>query len=314
VVITGGAGFIGQHCARHLLEQGWDVHILDLVELEKMQNLAEHGCTVQQGDIRSASDVHFALDGADAVVHLAALISVPQSFNDPEATSQTNVEGTRILLKAAQAFGVQRVIAASSAAIYGESEQLPVTENNPVQCQSPYAESKFSNEIDIQQFREQGLNAIALRFFNVYGPNTDTSEGYASVLPIFVDRISKKQPLIVHGDGLQTRDFVHVADVALAISNLLDLNETFAHGVVNVATGKAVSLLDVIGLLNKFNSELDRSSATNPRFEASRVGDIRHSVGSYDRLHEMCGWEPTVAFETGLRDMFDRMIQGVDSG
>ena len=170
VLITGGAGFIGGHCARKFRDAGWEVKLFDCVSIEKDDPLVHSGCTVQNGDVRDEQAVNRAIEGCDAVVHLAAVVSVPQSIENPAETMDINVQGTQNILNASQRSNLSHVIIASSAAVYGEQEMMPVDEAVAVEPLSPYGESKVRNERDVVSARNEGLNAIALRFFNVYGP------------------------------------------------------------------------------------------------------------------------------------------------
>ena len=220
VLITGGAGFIGRHCARRFVDQGWDVTLFDYAPIEDDDPLVESGCAVHIGDVRDQQAVGLAMQGCDAVVHLAAVVSVPESIENPDKTMDINVGGTQNVLAAAQRLGLAHAIFASSAAVYGEQGVLPITEATALESLSPYGESKIINERDVTTARNQGLNAIALRFFNVYGPGQSVSSGYASLIPMFINRLTHGERPTIFGDGMQTRDFIHVDDLTNAIVKL----------------------------------------------------------------------------------------------
>ncbi len=295
VLITGGAGFIGAHVANAAAHAGWDVHILDLVA----QHPQIHPkIKFIQGDVRDKGTVEDILSGFEAVVHLAAQISVPDSFADPEKTHSINVEGTQIILEASRKFGVDKVIVASSAAVYGRVASLPLKEDAAGDCISPYAESKWENENQVDLFRNLGLNSIALRFFNVYGPGQSADNSYASVIPKFLDLMIQGKNPTIYGNGKQTRDFIHVDDVAGAIIKLLELDAPYVYSVANVCTEKEHSILDIVSIitkgLNKTNQEI------NCLFEEPREGDIFHSCGSNGRLRSMISWKPEFNFEDSI--------------
>ena len=245
VLITGGAGFIGGHCARKFRDAGWEVKLFDCASIEEDDPLVHSGCTVQNGDVRDEQAVNRAIEGCDAVVHLAAVVSVPQSIENPAETMDINVQGTQNILNASQRSNLSHVIIASSAAVYGEQEMMPVDEAVAVEPLSPYGESKVRNERDVVSARNEGLNAIALRFFNVYGPKQSYESGYASLIPLFVNKMIRKEQPEIHGDGLQSRDFIHVDDLANAIVKLATLSERFPTPVANVATQTQTSVLEI---------------------------------------------------------------------
>ena len=205
VLVTGGSGFIGSNVIEELMKS-FKVVNLDLKpsknsEIEQMI-----------GDIRDKELVEKAVENCDIVIHLAAQVSVPLSIDYPQKTFDINIQGTQNIIDAAHKFGIKRLIIASSAAVYGEVSDLPLKEESAGQCLSPYAQSKWENETQIMLAREKGLEAIALRFFNVYGPGQSKDGTYAAVIPKFVEMLTTGKQPIVHGDGLQSRDFIHVKD------------------------------------------------------------------------------------------------------
>jgi len=305
VLITGGAGFIGRHVARHFLSKKWEVRLLDQQEIDSTDPLGLAGCDCFVGDVRSMDALRPAMHGCDAVVHLAAVVSVPQSFLEPEKTMDVNVNGTRTVLQCAQEMGVNNTIVASSAAVYGDSTDLPLEESAPTQSLSPYGESKVANEHDVVHFRKKGLNAIALRFFNVYGAGQNAGSSYASLIPLFVDAmVTGKQPTI-YGDGFQTRDFVHVSDLANAVFTLSSKSDGYQYPVANVATQTQTSVKQVVEIINAQLVEYNKGKTVEPLYADAREGDIRHSFGSNSRLQNMITWQPSITFEDGIAALIE---------
>ena len=310
VLITGGAGFIGRHCARHFLNHGWEVRLFDCVPIEDEDPLVESGCSVQVGDVRDEKAIDLAMENCDAVVHLAAVVSVPESIQNPGKTIDINVGGTRNVLASAQRLGISHAIFASSAAVYGGQGTLPLDEATPLESLSPYGESKILNEKDIKNARNQGLNAIALRFFNVYGPGQSVSSGYASLIPMFIDRLTHGERPTIFGDGMQTRDFIHVDDLTNAIVKLASLSKPYAVPVANVATQTQTSVLDVFNAINQHLVLTHHSPSVEPIFSPPRIGDIVHSYGSISKLESMIEWQPQVDLEEGLSALIEHQKGG----
>ena len=302
VLITGGAGFIGNHVAQVLLKQGLEVKIYDLKpsSLSKVESV--------QGDILDEVQLEQAAYGCDAIVHLAAQISVPRSIENPEETYNINVTGTQNVIACAEKMGIQRVLLASSAAVYGDATAIPLKEEAIGTLLSPYATSKYDNEHQVVLARERGLEAVALRFFNVYGPNQSTRGAYAAVIPKVIETITSGQRPVIFGDGQQTRDFVHVQDVAMGIFKLLgiDWNKVHSH-VYNVATQQQISILELIEAVNLNCVELGILEApVQPLFENSRIGDIQHSVADIEKIMEQIEWSPTIDFHQGIRTLLQQ--------
>ena len=302
-LVTGGAGFIGSHVVARLLAENWQVRVLDDLSSGDRAKLPPfaHDLEFIQGDIRNAEMCHAACVGIDAVFHLAALVSVVGSVEDPALNNSINVTGTLNMLTAARDSGVRRFVFSSSAAVYGDADQIPTEENQPLKPQSPYAVSKACGEMYGSNFQELfGLEVVNLRYFNVFGPRQNVSSGYAAVIPAFVKAaLSGRQPAI-YGDGLQTRDFVFVENVAEA--NVKAATAGGAGGqVFNVAGGQQTSLLDLIAALENATGKI-----ISPRFEAARGGEVRHSRAATERAKEILGFVPTVSLEEGLR----RTVEG----
>ena len=297
VLITGGAGFIGSHAAEALLAAGERVRVLDDFSTGRRENLVGMSGALEiiEGDVRERQTVAAAMRGCDRVLHLAAIASVTRSFEDPATTEAVNVGGTANVLAAAREAGVRRVVLASSCAVYGTTDALPVGEAAAASPESPYAQSKLRGEELCRAACEPGgLDAGVLRFFNVYGPRQDPSSDYSGVIAIFMDRFSGGRPCTVYGDGRQTRDFIFVTDVVAACRRTLDSRRLNA-APVNIGTGVETSLLDVLAALTN-------ASGREPvvRFGAAREGDIRHSRAACERAAELLGFRPTVAFPEGL--------------
>ena len=302
VLITGGAGFIGNHVAQVLLKQGLEVKIYDLKpsSLSKVESV--------QGDILDEVQLEQAAYGCDAIVHLAAQISVPRSIENPEETYNINVTGTQNVIACAEKMGIQRVLLASSAAVYGDATAIPLKEEAIGTLLSPYATSKYDNEHQVVLARERGLEAVALRFFNVYGPNQSTRGAYAAVIPKVIETITSGQRPVIFGNGQQTRDFVHVQDVAMGIFKLLgiDWNKVHSH-VYNVATQQQISILELIEAVNLNCVELGILEApVQPLFENTRIGDIQHSVANIEKIMEQIEWSPTIDFHQGIRTLLQQ--------
>ncbi|MCR4346535.1 MAG: SDR family oxidoreductase [Sulfuricaulis sp.] len=299
VLVTGGAGFIGSHLVEKLLAAGDRIRVVDDLSTGRRDNLVRHeALEFIEGDIRDAGLIDRCAKQMDAVVHLAAVASVQASMDDPVRTHQVNFDGTLNLLEASRLQGVKRFIYACSAAVYGDTETIPVPEEAIPKPLSPYAIDKLSGEhYLLHYYRAYGLAATSFRFFNIYGPRQDPSSPYSGVISIFVERLMRNQPITVFGDGVQTRDFVYVADLA-------DLLVRSAHGmegnggVFNVGTGKRHSLLQLLTNLEKISGKkIER------HHKPTRPGDIQHSCADVTRLKKTFGSAPATLFEEGLKKL-----------
>ncbi|MEW5791103.1 MAG: NAD-dependent epimerase/dehydratase family protein [Pseudomonadota bacterium] len=295
ILVTGGAGFIGSHTVDQLLAQGMPVRVLDNLSSGRRSNLpnAHPLLEFRQGDIRDPVAVAEAMDGVSHVLHLAAQVSVARSLEAPGESCQHNLLGFVNVLDAARRAGVERLVYASSAAVYGEPAYLPLDEAAPTRPLSPYGLEKLTNEAYAALYTHiHGLSCLGLRYFNVYGPRQDPASPYAGVISIFVERAQARLPLYIHDDGLQNRDFVCVPDVARVNADAL-LSD--AQGVCNVATGRSVTLLDLVGTLEKIlGYTLER------RHLPPRQGDIRDSGATGERMRACFGLERTIALDEGL--------------
>lgn len=300
-LVTGGAGFIGSHIAAALAARGDDVRVFDNFSTGKHSNLAQvPQAEIVEGDLRDRAAVARAVNGMNYVLHLAAMVSVPQSMSDPVSTDAVNVTGTLHVLEAARQAGVRRVVLASSCAVYGDNDELPLKEISQTRPLSPYAASKLTGEILCQTYyRAYGLPTVCLRYFNIYGPRQDPNSEYAAVIPKFAQRLKAGQPPTVFGDGTQTRDFVHVSDVVRA--NLLACERDGAIGqVLNVASGRGTSLLDLISTLNDL-----LGASIGPEFAPARSGDIRHSRGDGALIATTLGFRPEMSLVDGLKTIIE---------
>jgi UDP-glucose 4-epimerase len=295
--VTGGAGFIGSHLVDRLLSEGWQVRLLDDFSSGRESNVAHLNGKVEllRGDLRDRSLIEKALVGVDVVFHQAAVPSVPRSVAEPERTHDVNVNGTLGLLEAARSAGVRRLVFASSSSAYGDTPELPKVETMPPCPLSPYALQKYTSERYCQLYhRLYGLETVALRYYNVYGPRQNPESEYAAVIPRFASACLASQAPVVFGDGEQTRDFTFVGDAVSA--NLLAAEAPGAPGeVINVAGGRRVSLNQLLAEIREITG-----AKILPRHEAARPGDVRDSLASLERARELLGYEPQVELRTGL--------------
>jgi UDP-glucose 4-epimerase len=301
-LITGGGGFIGSTIARALLEQGNFVRILDNFSTGKRENLAGLEVELLEGDLRDPVIVAEAVTGIDIIFHEAAFVSVPQSMDDPLPCFEINQRGTEILLEAARKADVKRVVLASSAAVYGDLEQMPLEEDFGLRPLSPYAVSKRVDELYAEMYtRSFGLDVVALRYFNVYGPRQRPDSMYAAAVPIFARRLLDGKPITIYGDGGQTRDLIYVGDVVRA--NLLASEHPDAPGqVFNICTGDEIRVIDLVETLMDFFP-----NAPAPEFAPPRAGDIYRSLGNPAKAEKILGFKAQTSLEDGLRAVVEQM-------
>lgn len=296
-LVTGGAGFIGSHIAEALVGRGDEVRVLDNLSTGKLENLAGIAGRFEflEGDIRDLATCRRAVEGVAAVFHEAALASVVRSVEDPLLCNAVNVTGTLNLLVAARDAGAGSVVLASSSAVYGDDETLPKVEGREGRPLSPYGASKLFDEKYGQAFHAlHGLNAVALRYFNVFGPRQDPLSEYAAVIPLFIARILGGGRPTIYGDGEQSRDFIHVADVVRA--NLAAAGSADAAGeALNVASGAGTT---VNGLLAAVNRAL--GTKVEPIHAPPRPGDILHSTADISKARRRLGFAPSLSFVDGL--------------
>ncbi len=302
ILVTGGAGFIGSHLVARLLSSNKQVRVLDNLSSGKADHLPSHPMLqFLHADVRDIQAVREATRGVSTIVHLAAIASVEKSIEDPSGCHGTNFVGTLNLLEAASDAGIGTFVYASSAAVYGDTGVPPLREDSPVQPLSPYAVDKLAGELYCGIFvRQRRLAATALRFFNVYGPRQDPDSPYSGVLSIFSKRALAGTPVTIFGDGEQTRDFVHVADVVEAIARAIA--NPSGMQTVNVGSGAGLSLLQI---LSAFEQILGARVATIHRDQ--RPGDIRHSVADISTMRRLLQFAPKIPIQAGLRDLFSWM-------
>ncbi|MEM7260725.1 MAG: NAD-dependent epimerase/dehydratase family protein, partial [Planctomycetota bacterium] len=243
VLVTGGAGFIGSHLVERLERAGIDVVVLDDFSSGHRENLAGRNCTIVSGDLRDPDAVRNALDGVDGVLHHAAIPSVPGSVEDPIGTGSVNIMGTANLLDQCRGLAVKRIVFASSSAVYGEPESMPLTEDSATRPLSPYGVHKLAGEhlLRVASLTD-GIDTVSFRYFNVFGPRQRADSDYAAAIPIFQDKCAGGETPTIYGDGSQTRDFVHVSDVAEANFRALTRDENFGGAVFNLGRGEAIRI------------------------------------------------------------------------
>jgi UDP-glucose 4-epimerase len=300
-LVTGGAGFIGSHISDRLLADGHHVRILDNFSTGKRGNIPQSdNVEVVEGDVGDYDSVRAAMQQVDKVFHEAAIASVPETVGNPLASERVNYRGTLNILEAARHAGIQRVVFACSAAVYGDLPELPKQETMPVKPLSPYAVDKLASEQACQMFTYlYGLETVSLRYFNVFGPRQDPSSPYSGVISIFADHLQHGKQPTIYGDGEQTRDFVYVSDVVEA--NIRAASSPSAAGkAINIATGGRLSINDLLTTVCNI-----KGKPFEPRYKPARQGDIRHSRADISAAREFLDWQPVVGFEAGLRELFE---------
>ena len=301
-LVTGGAGFIGSHIAAALVQRGDRVRVLDNLSTGSLANLKEIGGQPEffEADLLDTDILREALQGVDCVFHQAALASVPRSIKTPLDTHAACVTGTINLLNESRKAEVRRVVYAASSSAYGDQVNSTKRETDLPAPRSPYAAAKLAAEYYAQAFfHTYGLETVAIRYFNVFGPRQDPDSPYSAVIPRFITAMLNGKSPVVYGDGKQTRDFTYVANVV--DGNLLAADADHVTGrVFNVSNGRTTSLLKLIELLNEYlGTEIE------PEFELSRPGDVRESMGDIAMARRYLAYEPRIEFEDGLRTSID---------
>lgn len=309
VLVTGGAGFIGSNLCEVLLELNAKVTCLDNFATGFKHNIAPFLChenfALIEGDIRDLATCHAACKKQDFVLHQAALGSVPRSINDPITSNEVNVGGFLNMLVAARDAGVQRFIYAASSSTYGDSEALPKVEDKIGKPLSPYAITKYVNELYADIFHTTyGLDTIGLRYFNVFGRRQDPNGAYAAVIPLFVKQFMECKSPVINGDGSYSRDFTYIDNVLQM--NLLAIvvdDERALNQVYNTAVGDRTTLLQLTGLLKEHLSAFDSAIAEVAiQHGPNRKGDIPHSLASVEKAEKLLGYKPTHTIETGIQE------------
>ncbi len=307
-LVTGGAGFIGSHIAEALLDQGESVRVLDNLATGRETNLAALQGRAQliRGDLRNLEAVRAAVEGVEVVFHQGALASVPRSIADPVTSLEININGTQNVLQAAQDAGVRRVVYASSSSIYGNTPTLPKHEQMQPHPVSPYAIHKLTGELLCEVFTSiYGLETVALRYFNVFGPRQDPTSEYAAVIPRFLTALIQKQRPIVFGDGEQTRDFTYIANVVQA--NLLAATSRAAVGyAMNIGCGEQVTLNTVLHLAGEL-----LGVTPDVEYREPRPGDVRDSLADISLAQRLLGYKPIIGFGEGLALTLDTLRKDV---
>jgi nucleoside-diphosphate-sugar epimerase len=301
-LVTGGAGFIGSNIVKELLIRGEQVRVLDNFSTGKRDNLFPYkdnpNLVVFEGDLRSFHIVRDAVKGVDYVLHQGALPSVPRSVKDPITSNDVNINGTLNILEASKEFGVKRVVFASSSSVYGNSEVMPKVETMPVAPLSPYALTKYAGERYCQIYYQlYGLETVALRYFNVFGPNQDPTSQYSAVIPKFIKLMQEGKRPGIYGDGTQSRDFTFVANNVEA--NLLACTTPGIGGeVFNIACGKRFTLIELTDAINEIIGK-----NIVPIFYDIRPGDIKHSLAGIEKAKKVLGFRVRKNFIDGLKDL-----------
>ena len=309
ILVTGGAGFIGSNLCEHLLQYNNKVVCLDNFSTGKtsnIQHLLNHpNFTLIVGDIRNLSDCHKAAEGVDYILHQAALGSVPRSINDPITTNAVNVSGFLNMLVAARDAKVKKIVYAASSSTYGDSESLPKVEDVIGKPLSPYAITKYVNELyaDIFQ-RTYGLDTIGLRYFNVFGRKQDPNGAYAAVIPKFVMQLMQHESPTINGDGNYSRDFTYIDNVIqMNVLALLTEDPKAMNTVYNTAFGDRTTLTDLMYFLKKYLAEFDsKIGEVETIYGENRIGDIPHSLASIEKAKNLLGYNPKFSMQQGLKE------------
>ena len=300
VVVTGGAGFIGHHVVTELVGRGHEVVVVDNLSrpspegLRRLRQLNVNLLRVDVTDYVTIKEVMNSLK-PETVVHAAALIDVAESVEKPHTYMHVNAEGTAVVAKVAEEVGVGRVVYLSSAAVYGAPKYLPIDEGHPTEPISPYGASKLAGELALKSIAESSgrLRYVILRLFNVYGPGQNPSSPYSGVITRFVHAVREGKEIMIYGDGEQSRDFIHVKDVAEAVVKALGIAEE--HVTLNIGTGSRTTINELAKLVMAVTGK-----EVPVKHVAPRKGDIRHSVASIERARRVLGWEPRVGLIEGL--------------
>ena len=311
ILVTGGAGFIGSNLCEALLQEGHEVVCLDNFATGKMENIQPllnnfpDRFTLITGDIRKGEDCRKAVEGVEYVFHEAALGSVPRSINDPVTTNEVNISGFLNMLVAARDAGVKRFIYAASSSTYGDSASLPKVEEVIGKPLSPYAITKYVNELYADVFaRTYGMECIGLRYFNVFGRKQDPNGAYAAVIPLFVKKLMAHESPVINGDGEYSRDFTYIDNVILMNKLAMTTeNPDAVNQVYNTAYGERTTLKQLVSYLKEYLSQFDPEIAAIEVYHGpNRKGDIPHSLASIDKAKKLLGYNPKFSMKEGLKE------------
>jgi UDP-N-acetylglucosamine 4-epimerase len=309
ILITGGAGFIGSNLCDHFMAKGYEVVCLDNFSTGFLKNIQHHlsnpGFTLIEGDIRNFEDCKKAVEGVTYVLHEAALGSVPRSINDPITTNDVNVSGFLNMLTASRDAGVKRFVYAASSSTYGDSQALPKTEDVIGRPLSPYAVTKYVNELYADVFsKTYGIETIGLRYFNVFGRRQNPEGAYAAVIPKFVIQLMQHESPVVNGDGTYSRDFTYIDNVILMNElAMLTQNHEAINTVYNTAYGDRTTLKELLNYLKDFLSEYDSAIKNVEVIHGQqRAGDIPHSLASIDKAKRLLNYNPEFSIQQGLKE------------
>ena len=300
ILVTGGAGFIGSHITEYLVQRGDDVTVLDNLNTGQMKNLSkiDNNINFVNGDIRDYKLLEELVSDSDGVFHEAALASVQQSFNMKDEYFDVNVNGTENILKLAKEYGF-KIVYASSSSVYGNPKKIPIKESDDRKPINPYAQTKLEDEYLAKKYSEMRVRVIGLRYFNVFGPRQ--SKEYAGVIKLFLEKIKQKIPPKINGDGLQTRDFVHIDDVVMA--NILAMDSNIKHEFFNVGTGNSISILELANAIIRASS-----LSLEPIHGPELSGDVRATQADTTLIRKLLNWEPTIR----LDDWVTKIISNKD--
>lgn len=309
ILITGGAGFIGSNLTEYFLGKGYQVVVLDNFATGHRHNIAQHEANPDfeliEGDIRNTADCEKAVQGVDYVLHQAALGSVPRSIKDPQTTNEVNVSGFLNMLVAARDAGVKRFVYAASSSTYGDSENLPKVEHIIGKPLSPYAITKYVNELYAEIFsKTYGMETIGLRYFNVFGRRQDPNGAYAAVIPLFVKKFMSHESPVINGAGDYSRDFTYIDNVIQMNERaMLTDNPEAINTVYNTAVGDRTTLNQLVGHMKEILATYDAEIAkVAVEHGPNRQGDIPHSLASVDKARTLLGYEPTHVIREGLQE------------
>ena len=309
ILITGGAGFIGSNLTEHFLREGYSVVVLDNFATGHRHNIIQHignpAFHLIEGDIRNTKDCELAVKGVDYVLHQAALGSVPRSIKDPQTSNEVNVSGFLNMLVAARDAGVRRFVYAASSSTYGDSEILPKVEDKIGKPLSPYAITKYVNELYADIFsKTYGMETIGLRYFNVFGRRQDPNGAYAAVIPLFVKKLMNHESPVINGVGDYSRDFTYIDNV-IQMNELAMLTENpeAVNTVYNTAVGDRTTLNQLVGYLKEFLSTYDSTIAKVEVIHGpGRQGDIPHSLASIEKAQRLLKYKPSHTIGEGLKE------------